>query len=222
MKSLVTILLFSFVLFGCTSSSSGYKEFFRNSAPEKFNPTTKVDVFSYVDPCKIYETHKMFFKNYLLLGSSSFNGPYEDPTNSKEFAMSIGSDVLITHDKFTETTSSGVKRYDLGGIFLKNVKNIKPIFDKTNVDFPKSGISEYDGIWINETYTIKIYKSDEYIVGINKNLVTNEWGNWEPNQVKFLITKDNFGIYMMGAYHPVPAKFEINNFGYLRLDIFNY
>ena len=140
------------------------------------------------------------------------DNPVISPQKSRSY-----SGTSTTYGTQTTQIPYSVDRYDQGAIFLKNVKNIKPIFDKTNVDFPKSGISEYDGIWINETYTIKIYKSDEYIVGINKNLVTNEWGNWEPNQVKFLITKDNFGIYMMGAYHPVPAKFEINNFGYLEI-----
>jgi len=220
MKSLVTILLFSFVLFGCTSSSSGFKNFFKNSAPEKFNPTTKVDVFKYVDQCKTYEIYKMFFKNYLILGSSSFNSGYEDFEDAKEFAMSIGSDVLITHGKYTETTKSGAKRYDINAIFLKNVKNIKPIFEKTNVDYPKKGVSQYDGIWRNLDYKVEIYNSDEYIVGINKNIINEEFKKWGPNQVKFIIssiTGNTNGIYFMSEHAPVPASFKINNLGYLEI-----
>ena len=140
--------------------------------------------------------------------------------NSKKFAMSIGSDVLITHDKYTRTTSSGVKRYELRGIFLKNVKNIKPIFEKTNVDFPKKGVSQYDGIWRDLEYKVEIYNSDEYVVGINKNIINKESQKWKPNQVKFIITRitgQTNGIYFMGNHQPVPASFVINDLGYLEI-----
>ena len=108
MKNLVTILLSCFVLFGCTGS--GYKEFFINSAPEKFSPTTKVDVFDYgSQQCKLGEIYDMFFKDYLILGESRFNGPVEDPFDSKGFAMSIGADVLIASSKYTGTRSGTIQ-----------------------------------------------------------------------------------------------------------------
>ena len=100
---------------------------------------------------------------------------------------------------------------------MKNVKNVKPIFEKTKVDFPKSGVSEYDGIWSDDSYIIKIYNSEEYIVGINQGIVTSQGRNWNPNQLKLLIYRNNHGIYLMGDHYPVPASYKINNFGYLEI-----
>lgn len=220
MKSLVTILLLSSVLFGCTSSGSGFQKFYKNSSPEKFSPTTNAVIFNYSDPCNSYQIYKTFFENYLILGMSSFNSPDEDFMDAKEFAMSIGSDVLIVHGKYTETTKSGKKRYDINSIFLKNVKNIKPIFERTNVDYPKKGVSGYDGMWSNIDYKIEIYASDKSVIGINKIIINEESRKWKPNQVKFIIFKFNKkynGIYFMRDHRPVPAQFKINNLGYLEI-----
>ncbi len=258
MKYLVIFLLSCFFLFGCTS---GFQDFYKNSSPEKFNPTANVRIFDY-GKCEIDKIYDLFYKDYLFLGEASFNGPYEESSNAKSFAMSIGADILITSAAYqgsrsgtmeistpdqqttyhsgTVTGSSGgygnysgtsttygtkttqipytVHRYDQAGFFLKNVKNVKPIFEKTNVDFPKSGVSEYDGIWSLDDYIIKIYNSEEYIVGINQGVVTSENRNWKPNQLKLLISRNNHGIYLTGDHQPVPASYKINNFGYLEIN----
>ena len=257
MKYLVTFLLSCFFLFGC----SGYQEFYKNSSPEKFNPTTNVRIFDY-GRCEIDKIYDLLYKDYLILGEASFNGPYEDSSTAKSFAMSVGADILITSATYqgtrsgtmqmstpdqqttyhsgTVTGSSGgygtfsgtsttygtkttqipytVDRYDQEGLFLKNVKNLKHIVDKTNVDYPKNGVSQYDGIWRDQYYTVEIYNSDENIVGINKNQIHETDRKWEPNQVKFLIFDNNNGLYFMGSHTPVPATYKINNFGYLQIE----
>ncbi|SVB81345.1 uncharacterized protein METZ01_LOCUS234199 [marine metagenome] len=46
-----------------------------------------------------------FIKDYLIMGESSFNGPYEDSYDAKSFAMSVGADILITSSKYQGTRS---------------------------------------------------------------------------------------------------------------------
>ena len=39
-----------------------------------------------------------------------------------------------------------VDRYDQDALFLKNVNNIKPVFNKVEDDYKKNGTSKFDGI----------------------------------------------------------------------------
>lgn len=49
-----------------------------------------------------------FFNEFLIIGKSSFNGPYEDPESAAEFAKSIGADVFLTTVVFAETVTASM------------------------------------------------------------------------------------------------------------------
>lgn len=89
---------------GCTL---GHQQFYSQVAPAKYPETANVSIFKYenLDLKEVYET---FFSEYLIVGKSSFNGPYEDPESSEEFAKSIGADVFLTSVAFAETRTASM------------------------------------------------------------------------------------------------------------------
>ncbi|WP_370258757.1 hypothetical protein [Marinobacter nauticus] len=98
------ILILLFVLSGC---SIGHKKFFYQTAPTTYPPTEEVLVFEYqnVDIKEIYE---LLYSDYLIIGKSAFNGPYESPHDAVQFAKSIGADVFISTSQFAQTKTSFV------------------------------------------------------------------------------------------------------------------
>ncbi len=101
-KFLVTLVAALF-LSGCTTL--GHKTFYNQVAPMKYPPTSNVMIFEYsnVDLEEIYE---LLFSDFLVIGKSGFNGPYEPPTQSRSYAKSIGADFFITTSQFKETKTS--------------------------------------------------------------------------------------------------------------------
>lgn len=91
------------MLSGCTQL--GHKQFYNQVAPEKYPQTSGVMMFEYsnVDLDEIYE---LLFSDLLVIGKSSFNGPYENPSQARNYAKSIGSDVFISTAQFKETRTS--------------------------------------------------------------------------------------------------------------------
>lgn len=96
------IIIIALLAQGC---SSGYKEFYSQVAPLKYSKTTDVLIFEY-DNLSVSEIYNLFFKDYLIIGTSAFVGPYESPKKAKPFAQSIGTNILITSSKFKETVTS--------------------------------------------------------------------------------------------------------------------
>lgn len=90
-------------LSGC--ATLGHQTFYRQLAPEKYAPTGNVRIFEYsnVDLPKLYD---LFFSDFLIIGESSFNGPYEKPDLSESYARSIGADIFIVSTQFSETRTS--------------------------------------------------------------------------------------------------------------------
>lgn len=102
MKNLLLVFL-SFCIQGC--ATVGHKEFYSQSAPSKYPPTQSVRVFQYGN-LDINDIYKLLFSDHLVIGKSAFNGPYEDAEQAKEFAKSIGADILITSAQLKETRTS--------------------------------------------------------------------------------------------------------------------
>ena len=98
--SLVTITLF---ISGC--ASSGYKQFYSQTAPSPYAPTEKVEVFDYSN-VDLRELYDLIYSDFLIIGKSSFNGPYEHPNNSVSFAKSIGADIFVSTAQFKEARTS--------------------------------------------------------------------------------------------------------------------
>lgn len=103
MNRLFIVHLLALLMQGC--ATVGHKEFYAQAAPTKYPPTDKVMVFEYsnVDLTEIYE---LIFSDFLVIGRSSFNGPYENPSQAIRFAKSIGADVFVSTSQFKETRTS--------------------------------------------------------------------------------------------------------------------
>jgi hypothetical protein len=98
----VIICVLTVLVSGCVSTTLGYKQFYTNESPMTYEPTSSLYVFEY-HGCNIEEIYKLFFDDMFIIGRSSFNGPYEDPEGSREYAESRGAAGLIAWSSFQET-----------------------------------------------------------------------------------------------------------------------
>ncbi|WP_028315820.1 hypothetical protein [Desulfatibacillum aliphaticivorans] len=91
----LAVLLFS----GCMQR--GYEITYTPEMPEAMPPTSDAKIFNYYDvnADKIYD---VFFKDYLIIGRSSFEGPYNDPQSLLEFAQAKGAHVVVTSSSLSE------------------------------------------------------------------------------------------------------------------------
>ena len=101
-KFLVTLVAALF-LSGCTTL--GHKTFYNQVAPMKYPPTSNVMIFEYSN-VDLEEIYGLLFSDFLVIGKSGFNGPYEPPTQSRSYAKSIGADFFIATSQFKETKTS--------------------------------------------------------------------------------------------------------------------
>ena len=99
--ALITALLIQ----GC--AQVGHKEFYTQVAPSKYPATEKTYAFEYAN-VDLYDIYKLLFSDFLVIGRSSFNGPYEPPAMAMSYANSIGADVFISTAQFQGTRTSFV------------------------------------------------------------------------------------------------------------------
>jgi hypothetical protein len=254
------LALIPILLAGCASNDRdlGYKEFYSQTAPSKYPPPARTMTFAY-ENADINDLYNILFSDYLIIGKSGFNGPFEDPANASNYANSIGSDVFISMAQLKETKTSFyniqtptssttrmngfsggtafsgtattygtqttsipivINRYDQHGLFLRNINKVTPLWERTNVDYPKNSPTEASVSWENERYNILTYHSSSQIVGfIEKLKLEND--KWKEGELKFSYDeKTGTGIYLMGNKAPMPAKFSINKFGHLEVSLY--
>jgi len=99
-------IIFTFIVLlaqGC--ANLGHKEFYTQAAPMKYPVTEKTMVFEYAN-VNLKEIYDLIFSDLLIIGCSSFNGPYENPAQSIPYAKSIGADVFISTSQFKEARTS--------------------------------------------------------------------------------------------------------------------
>ena len=102
----VTLIILCFMLVSCaTVATVSHKEFYNQVAPMKYTPTDKVWIFEYSN-VDLDEVYNLLFSDFLIIGKSSFNGPYENSEQAKSYAKSIGADVFLTNSQFKETRTS--------------------------------------------------------------------------------------------------------------------
>lgn len=255
MKRMFIIILVMFFIQGC--QTIGHKEFYTQVAPITYPPTQEVMVFEYsnVDLDKIYD---MLFSDFLVIGRSGFNGPYENPTQSMSFAQSIGADVFLSTSQFKETKTSfmnlstptssttnisgysgsgsfygtattygtrtttvpvSVDRYDQESLYLKNIKEVVPLWQRTENQYKKSKHSDMEGMWFNKNYKLSVYRSGQQYVAFISGEPT-EQDSWHSGELKFIYGVDSgTGIYLMGDKTPMPADFHLNKFGHLEVTL---
>lgn len=255
MKKYLFIILYVFCLHGCVTF--GYVDFYTQIAPTKYPPTKKVMIFEYPN-VDINEIYQLLFSDFLIIGKSSFNGPYENPETAEYFSKTIGADVLIATSQFKETRTSfvpmsrpessttiisgysggdyfygtatnygtktvmvpvSVDRYDQHGLYLKNIKKIIPLWERTEEQYKKTKYSEVEGIWFNENYRLHLYRSGQQYVAFYIDSPKKQKG-WRKGELKFIYGVDSgVGIYLMADKTPIPAKFNINKFGHLEITL---
>lgn len=254
MKTLLAIFL-AVLLSGC--AQLGHREFYDQVAPSKYPPTSKVMIFEYSN-VDLGETYELLFSDYLIIGKSGFNGPYENPDKARSYAKSIGADILITSSQFKETRTSfmnlstpttsttyisgysgsgsvygtattygtqtttipvRVNRYDQDGIYLKNVKNANPLWERTRSQYKSTGTNDLSGIWENEIYEIEVIQSGDQMVAFISAVLDGD-KSWSKDQLKMVFGKESgVGIYLMGNKTPMPSEFKVNKFGHLEVKL---
>ena len=98
----VMTALFMLLSTGCMQR--GFEMTYTPELPESMPRTSNPRIFHYYDVNaeKIYKT---FFTDYLIIGRSSFEGPYNDPMRLYEFAKEVGAHVVVTSSSLTESRS---------------------------------------------------------------------------------------------------------------------
>ena len=54
-----------------------------------------------------------------------------------------------------------IDRYEQSGLYLKNVNHVVPLWEKKSSDFKETEANSLSGIWYNENYDLKLYKSGD-------------------------------------------------------------
>mgnify|MGYP005988332949 CR=1 FL=1 len=254
-------ILSSFIgLFFTGCVQSGYKQFYSQESPKKYPETKNVMIFEYSN-IKLSDIQTILFDDYLVVGKSGFEGPYEKPDSAVSFAKSIGADILLTNTQFKEkrnsivpitlpsqtttnfsgysggssfygsATSYGTKtsmipitvsRYTQHGIFLKNINNVHPLWERTIKDYKKTSENDLEGLWENENYKLDVFQSGQQIVAfINNVKATDDRQDfWKQNNLKFIFgVETKKGIYLMGDKTPIPSNFKVNKFGFLEIEL---
>jgi hypothetical protein len=255
MKRAFIAILAALLIQGC--ATIGHKEFYAQVAPTKYPPTEKLMVFKYAN-VNLKEIYDLLFSDFLVIGRSGFNGPYEDPSQSVSFAKSIGANIFLSTAQFQETRTSfmnlstptssttylsgysgsgsfygtattygtktttipiAVNRYDQDGLFLRNVNNVVPLWERTDAQYKKTEPSEFEGIWFNENYRLNVYRSGQQLVGFIAGS-PKEQQDWNAGQLKFIYgVESGVGVYLMGNKTPMPAQFSLNKFGHLEVKL---
>lgn len=103
MKRVFIVTFAALLVQGCMGI--GHKDFYTQVAPIKYPPTEKTMVFEYAN-VNLKEIYDLLFSDFLIIGRSSFNDSYENPTQSIPFAKSIGTDIFLATSQFKETRIS--------------------------------------------------------------------------------------------------------------------
>ena len=255
MKKLSITIFFAICLSGC--ETLGHKEFYSQVAPTKYPSTSNVMIFEYRD-VDLDEIYDLLFSDFLIIGRSAFNGPYEDPKKSRMYARSIGADVFITTSQFKETRTSfvnqvtptssttyisgytggssvygtattygtqtttvpvSVNRYDQDGMYLKNIEDVTPLWERTKSQYQETQSNELSGVWRNESYEIEIFQSGSQMVAFINSVIKRR-PSWSKDQLKMMFGADTgVGIYLMGDKTPIPSEFSLNKFGFLEVKL---
>jgi hypothetical protein len=259
MKRAFTAILVALVIHGCTAigHKEFYEEFYSQVAPTKYPPTEKLMVFEYAN-VDLKEIYDLLFSDFLVIGRSSFNGPYENPSQSVSYAKSIGANIVISSSQFQETRTSfmnlstptssttylsgysgsgsyygtattygtktttipvAVNRYDQHGLFLRNVNNVVPLWERTDTQYKKTEPSEFEGVWFNENYRLNVYRSGHQLVGFISGS-PKERQDWNAGQLKFIYgVESGVGVFLMANKTPMPAQFSLNKFGHFEVKL---
>lgn len=151
--------------------------------------------------------------------------PITSPTTSTTYICGYSGrgsayGTATTYGTQTNTIQIDTDRYDQVGMYLKNINDIIPLWERKRQDYKKTGSSTLAGIWHNEKYELDIFKSGEQIVAF---ITSRPRGNkyWDIDQLKMIFgDTSGVGIYLMSNKMPMPAEFKLNKFGHLEIKLF--
>ncbi|OHB57670.1 MAG: hypothetical protein A2173_04620 [Planctomycetes bacterium RBG_13_44_8b] len=125
-----------------------------------------------------------------------------------------------TYGTTTITVPIRVDRYDQDGLYLKNVNNIVPLWERKLSDYKETEENELSGVWYNENYEINIYQSGKQMVAF-LNSEPKDRAMWKINEFKMIFDQESgIGVYLMENKTPMPAIIMLNKFGHLEVDLF--
>ena len=112
-----------------------------------------------------------------------------------------------------------VDRYIQNGLYLKNVHHLTPLWERKRSDYKETDANALSGIWYNENFDLKIYKSGTQMVAFfDSSPKGKEKG--QVDDLKMLFNPETgAGVYMMADRTPQPAQIKVNKFGNLEVGL---
>jgi len=200
-KNMLTITIIAVLMLqGCTI---GHQKFYTQLAPEKYPETSKVMLFQYLN-INLQGMYDTFFSDYIIVGKSKFNGPYEEPSQSLDFAKSIGADVFITATQFSNTATSVVPLItpsttttNISGFVGRNSYFGTATTYGTNTSYIPVTVSRYDQVGLY----LRKFGSDKPAWELTKSNFTCDGesefnGNWGDEKYELSICKS--GVKIVG------------------------
>ncbi|OIR04247.1 hypothetical protein GALL_137290 [mine drainage metagenome] len=184
---------------------------------------------SYEDPRASLEFAKSIGTD-VFVTTSQFKGtrtsfvPMSTPTSDTSYmsGYSGGTPFYGTTNSYGTTTTMipvNYDRYEQNGLYLKNVNHVTPLWEKKASDYKETSSSPMAGIWYNENYDLKMYKSGVHMVAFFNSIPKGK-EKGQQDDIKMLFNPETgAGIYMMADRTPQPAQIKINKFGNLQVDI---
>lgn len=112
-----------------------------------------------------------------------------------------------------------IDRYEQSGLYLKNVNHVVPLWEKKRSDYKETQANALSGIWYNENYDLKLYKSGAQMVAFFESSPKGK-EKGQIDDLKMLFNPETgAGVYMMADRTPQPAFIKVNKFGNLQVDI---
>jgi uncharacterized protein YceK len=175
----------------------------------EFAKSLGADVF--VSTSQFKETRTSFIPTVTPTSSTSYisgtsvNGPFYGTSNN--------------YGTRTTMIPVYIDRYEQNGLYLKNVNHVSQLWERNRSDYKETEANPLSGIWYNENFDLKIYKSGTQMVAFfDSNPKGKESGHLDD--IKMLFNPETgAGVYLMADRTPQPAQIKVNKFGNLQIDI---
>ncbi len=203
---LYNLLYSDFLIIGKSEFTGAYEN---PRSSVEFAQSIGTDVF--VATSQFKETQMSFVPMITPTSSTSYisgntaNGPFFGTANS--------------YGTRTTMVPVYVDRYIQSGLYLKNVNHVTPLWEKTASDYKETGANPLSGIWYNENFDLKIYKSGTQMVAFFDHSPRGK-EKGQVGDLKMLFNPETgAGIYIMADKTPQPAQIKVNKFGNLEVDL---
>ena len=208
LKEIYGLLFSDFLVIGRSGFNGGYE---KPTQATSFAKSIGADVF--LSSSQFKETRMSFMNLSTPTTNTTYVSGYSGTGSFYGTATTYGTN--------TTTIPIRVDRYDQDGVYLRNVSNIVPLWDRTEEQYKKTAPTAMDGAWFNENYRLNVYRSGEQLVAfVAEDPKGKERSSWHQGQMKFIYGVDSgVGIYLMGNKTPMPAKFNLNKFGHLEVKL---